>query len=168
MAPTFEEQIMPHYDTYIKLATRMCFGDVHKAEDMVQEAMVKALVHFNEFDNSFKITTWFSRILRNTILDAQKMDTRVKERCYDYFMWKGSFDPFYMIEEDRPYEECLDVLPDMIEALPLSDQIILKMYMNGDKQQEIGKTLGITRGAAAQRIRRICKQLREELVGKTC
>jgi RNA polymerase sigma factor (sigma-70 family) len=171
MTQTFEQLVLPLYDTYVKIAIKYCYGDIHKAEDMVQEAMVKAFMHFPAYDGSCKITTWFSKILHNTIMDANKIEARTKNRYYDYFIWKGLRDPFYSMdlsEEEELIQECLTKLPEIIENLPPTDKIVIRMYMAGDDHSKIGKAIGTGRGAATQRIHRICKRLHEELVNKTC
>lgn len=168
---TFEERVLPHYETYVKLATKWCYGDRHKAEDMVQEAMMKAFVHYGEFDEKYKIATWFHQILRNTVMDAFKSDERAKAKYYDYWVWKGQHDPFYSMdlsEEEEFDAEAMEKLPRLIGALPPLDQTIITMYMAGELHQEIGKTLGLTRGNVTYRIRKICKKLREDLANKTC
>lgn len=166
MARTFEELVLPHYNTYIKVATKMCYGDKHKAEDMVQEAMLKAYNNFHEFDDSFKIATWFHRILRNTVMDAQRSDKRARERYYDYFLWKGIHDPFYcneMSEEETLHKECLDRMPEIIDNLDPTNQTIIKMFMAGEDHLKIGQTVGLTRAGTNFRIRKICKQIRDSL-----
>jgi RNA polymerase sigma-70 factor (ECF subfamily) len=171
MAQTFEELMLPHYSTYLDIATKMCYGDRHKAEDMVQEALLKAFIHFPEYDGSYKITTWFHKILHNTIMDTNRIEERAKSRYYDYFVWKGLRDPFYSMdlsEEEDLIQECLTKIPEIIENLPPTDKTIIRMYMAGDDQTKIGKAIGVSRGAAQQRIRRICQRLHEDLVNKTC
>lgn len=169
MKLSFEEAVLPHYDTYINIATKMCHGDRHMAEDMVQEAMVKALVYYSEFDESYKITTWFHKILHNTIMDAYKIEGRAKNRYYDYFVWKGLQDPFYSIDisdEEDLHQELLNKIPDIIGTLSPMNQTIIKMYMAGEQQLNIGKAVGLTRIATNARIRMICKRIHDDLVDK--
>lgn len=169
MTQTFEQLVLPLYDTYVKVATKWCYGDVHKAEDMVQEAMVKAFIHFPEYDSKYKIATWFHRILHNTVMDAMKVEERTRSRYYDYFVWKGLHDPFYSMdisEEEQLHQDCLNRLPEIIGALPPTDQTIITMYMNGENHQKIGQAVGLTRAGATSRIRKICKRIHEDLVNK--
>lgn len=170
MAQTFEQLVLPLYDTYVKVATKWCYGDRHKAEDMVQEAMIKAFIHFPEYDEKYKIATWFHKILHNTVMDANKIEERTRNRYYEYFIWKGLRDPFYSMdlsEEEELIQECLTKLPEIIENLRSIDKKIIKMYMAGEEQSKIGKALGISRGAVTQRVRKICQQIHDELASET-
>lgn len=170
MTQTFEQLVLPLYDTYVNVATKWCFGDRHKAEDMVQEAMVKAFIHFPEYDPKYKIATWFHKILHNTVMDAQKIEERTKNRYYDYFIWKGLRDPFYSMdlsEEEELIQECLTKLPEIIESLPPPDQTVIRMYMAGDDHLTIGKAIGVGRAGANHRIRKVCQRLHDELVSRT-
>lgn len=173
MTQTFEELVLPHYDTYIKMATKWCYGDAHRAEDMVQEAMAKALIHFPEYDPKYKITTWFHAILRNIILDTYKVEANAKSRYLDYFMWKRNH-PAVVGIDGYPYsdgfvpfdgeEDFIDFLPELIEDLSETDRCIITMYMSGVPQLEIGRNVGMTRANVAFHIRKICKHLRERLI----
>lgn len=137
---------------------------------MVQEAMIKAFIHFPEYDEKYKVATWFHKILHNTVMDANKSEERTRNRYYDYFIWKGLRDPFYSMdlsEEEELIQECLTKLPQIIENLQPADKTVIKMYMAGEDHLAIGKTLGITRSAVSQRIRKICQRLHDALASET-
>lgn len=168
---TFEEAVLPLYDTYVKMATKWCYGDVHRAEDMVQEAMMKAFAHYSEYDEKYKISTWFHQILRNTVMDHFKVEERAKGHFQEYFTWKETKDPFYsmeLTEEEAVLQDFSEKLPSLLRTLTPVDQTIIQMYMAGETQNIIAQTIGTSRGAIAQRITRICRKLKEELTEEPC
>lgn len=62
--PTFDEVVLPHLAAAYRLA-RWLMRDHHEAEDIVQEAVVRALRYFRTFTGGDG-RAWFLRIVRNT------------------------------------------------------------------------------------------------------
>jgi RNA polymerase sigma-70 factor, ECF subfamily len=63
-APTFEEVVVPHLDAACRLARRLVRNQ-HDAEDVVQEASLRALRYFRTFTGG-NGRAWFLKIVRNT------------------------------------------------------------------------------------------------------
>ena len=61
---SFDEVVLPHLDAAYRLA-RWLMGNEHDAEDMVQEASLRALRYFRTFTGG-NGRAWFLRIVRNT------------------------------------------------------------------------------------------------------
>lgn len=64
IAPTFDEVVLPHLDAAYRLA-RWLVANEHDAEDLVQEACLRALRYFRTFSGG-NSRAWFLRIVRNT------------------------------------------------------------------------------------------------------
>ena len=47
----------------------LCRGDGATADDLAQEALLKAYLHFNDFNGKSKFSTWLYRIAYNTFSD---------------------------------------------------------------------------------------------------
>jgi RNA polymerase sigma-70 factor (ECF subfamily) len=62
--PTFEEVIVPHLGAAVRLARRL-MRNRHDAEDVVQEASLRALRSFRTFTGG-NGRAWFLKIVRNT------------------------------------------------------------------------------------------------------
>jgi RNA polymerase sigma-70 factor (ECF subfamily) len=60
----FDEVVLPHLDAAYRLA-RWLVGNEHDAEDIVQEASLRALRYFRTF-NGGNGRAWFLKIVRNT------------------------------------------------------------------------------------------------------
>jgi RNA polymerase sigma-70 factor, ECF subfamily len=63
-APNFDEVVLPHLDAAYRLA-RWLIANEHDAEDVVQEACLRALRYFRTFSGG-NSRAWFLRIVRNT------------------------------------------------------------------------------------------------------
>jgi RNA polymerase sigma-70 factor (ECF subfamily) len=64
IAESFDEIVVPHLDAGYRLA-RWLTGNEHDAEDVVQEASLRALRYFRTFTGG-NGRAWFLRIVRNT------------------------------------------------------------------------------------------------------
>jgi RNA polymerase sigma-70 factor (ECF subfamily) len=69
-APTFEQAILPHLDAAYNLA-RWLARDAARAEDIVQDAVLRALQYFPSFSGG-EARAWLLRIVRNTAYTALK------------------------------------------------------------------------------------------------
>ena len=78
-----QEQIRAWYPRLFRTALRMT-GDVQDASDLTQEAFLKALRKWDDFDGRVLPTTWLHRILVNCVCDwgrrnAVRTDYRARE-----------------------------------------------------------------------------------------
>src|SRR5262252_5667625 len=61
----FEAFVARHRDRAVALAWRLCGGDGAAAEDVAQEAFVRAYRALERFRSESSLSTWFTRILVN-------------------------------------------------------------------------------------------------------
>ena len=61
----FEAFVARHRDRAVALAWRLCGGDAAAAEDVAQEAFVRAYRALDRFRGESTLATWFTRILVN-------------------------------------------------------------------------------------------------------
>ena len=71
---SFEAVVLPHLDAAYNLA-RWLVRDPVAAEDVVQEAMLRALSYFSSF-RGVNPRAWLLQIVRNTIYAARERDSR--------------------------------------------------------------------------------------------
>ncbi len=71
----FARLLRLHLPRATRLAVRLC-GDVHAAEDVVGEALLRATRHFRSFRGESAFATWLHRIVINCFRDSLRRDRR--------------------------------------------------------------------------------------------
>ena len=155
----FRELVLEHSHAMFRLAWRLS-GDQSAAEDIVQEAFIKAWRKIGEFrmDASFK--SWVHRITVNTAMDYLRKHVRRKQ--------------FETVEPEwETLDQAADV-PDTGTQIDISRQtqvammdlseaertaLLLKHY-EGHSIQEVAHIMEITTGACKQNIFRAVKKMR--------
>ncbi len=142
----------------VRLAARMV-GSVADAEDVVQEAYVKAygaLVD-GQFDGRSRVETWLYRIVVNGSLDAKRKQKRTAtdELSGDEAAWGN--------EASAETVVALRELSELLTTLPEEQQSVLVLKaVEGMSSAEIASVLEITEGAVEQRLVRARAMLREK------
>lgn len=81
LAPVFEETLVPHLDAAYNLARWLTRND-RDAEDVVQEAFLRALRHFHSFKGG-DARPWLLAIVRNTCYTWLKQNRFPEEETID-------------------------------------------------------------------------------------
>jgi RNA polymerase sigma-70 factor (ECF subfamily) len=159
-AAAFQELVSATSTRLVRLSARM-LGNLADAEDVVQEAYVKAYRSLldGQFDRRAKVETWLFRIVVNAAIDARRKRVR-----------RG---PTVEVDEDTavPTQEgpsaaesrlALTELADWLGELPPEQQaaLILKA-VEGRESTEIAAILGCSEGAVEQRLVRARAALRQ-------
>ena len=161
----FEELVRAHEKTVYNLALRMT-GNPQDAEDMAQEAFLKAYRSLPEFRGESKFSVWLYRIVSNVCLDHLRKQSRRpsssltmedndgEEQQYD--VPDESASPEKLLEQKLTREAVqrgLNQLPDE------QRQILLLRELRGLSYEEIGEALGLEAGTVKSRIFRARKRL---------
>jgi len=137
------------------------------AEDMVQEAFVRAYQNLNRYRDEAKFTTWLLRIVSNLCTDQARMSQRrtnleQKEATAGLdWMTIGEFEnPIENLEQDRRK----GLLRKAIAGLPVHHrQMIVMRDIEEREYNDIAEVLGITIGGAKLRVLRARRALRVRL-----
>jgi RNA polymerase sigma-70 factor (ECF subfamily) len=78
---TFEDVVLPHLDAAYRLA-RWLTGNEHDAEDMVQDASLRAIRYFRTFSGG-NSRAWFLRIVRNTCYSSRRYKSQPTPDVFD-------------------------------------------------------------------------------------
>lgn len=142
----------------------------HEAEDIAQEAFVRAYINLHSFDQNRKFSTWLYRIATNLCID------RIRKKKPDYFLdaeiaGTEGLDMYSQLSSD-------DKLPDdVVEQMELQDRIqyeisklpdkyrsvIVLKYIEELSLQEISDILDMPLGTVKTRIHRGREALRKQL-----
>lgn len=139
----------------VRLAARL-LGNVPDAEDVVQDAYVKAYRALTEgrFDGRAQVKTWLYQIVTRTAIDALRSQARrpASSDQTDEMLATGS-----SIEAElalRELREWLDVLP------PEQRAAVVLQAIQGFSSKETAQMLGCSEGAVEQRLVRARATLR--------
>ena len=158
------------FDRHRLLVYRFAYQMVNKrddAEDMVQEAFVRAYQNLHRYRDEAKFTTWLLRIVSNLCTDQARMSHRRNnleqkeaQGALDW-MTTGSFEnPVDNLEQDRRRL----ALRKAISALPEHHrQMIVMRDIEEREYSDIADVLGCTVGGAKLRVLRARRALRDRI-----
>ncbi len=163
----FESEALIHLDALYGLAMRLTAGDEARAEDLVQEAVLKAYRAWDDFVLGTNCRAWLMTILRNTFINeyrkAQRQPSPVEfEEIQDRSVFEGlkSADPAELLFDrliDEEVIRAIDALADEFRIpVVLSD-------LEGLGYQEISDIMGIPVGTVKSRLFRARRRLQQEL-----
>ena len=155
----FRELVMEHSHAMFRLAWRLT-SDESAAEDIVQEAFIKAWRKLGDFrmDSSFK--SWLHRITVNTAMDYLRKNLRRKQ----FETEQPEYETVRLAAETPDTGRQIDISKQTQAAMmDLSDSertaLLLKHY-EGHSINEVASIMDITTGACKQNIFRAVKKMR--------
>ena len=141
------------YEDYWNKIYRLCMGyinDHDQAKDLAQETFITVWEKLSTFRNEASIGTWIFRIATNTCLSQIKKNEKITR--------VEILNP----EEDNDNHELdqeIKLLYQFISELPELDRIIISLELEGIKQQEISKIVGLSDSNIRVKIHRIKEKL---------
>lgn len=160
---TFEELALPLFARLYNFAHWLT-QDRSEAEDLVQEACLKALKGFGSFHQGTNFRAWMYRILRNTFLTSR---TGLKAATISL---DNDEEPFAEpVAEGTPESILISSLDQQtiqkaLEAVPVTyREVILLCDVEEMSYQEIAETLAVPIGTVMSRLSRGRKAMRELL-----
>lgn len=167
-AEVFEAHLRRTSRQAYNLAYRLT-GNTAEAEDLVQEAYVRAYRFFDKYDASLPFQSWLYRIISNTHIDLVRRKGRLRTTSLDAASPEGF--PVHEVADlesapDRilldglmtePVQMALDAMnPEFRTAVVLSD-------VEGMAYEEVAEIMQTSVGTVRSRIHRGRKQLRDQL-----
>ena len=166
----FDELVYRYYQQAYNIAYRLT-GNAADAEDLVQEAFLRAYRFFDRYDRSMPFMNWFNRILTNLYIDEYRRRGRLRTVSIDevYSNEDGDEGTTMDIPDSAPdpleralsneYREAIHealqhLSPEFRVAVVLAD-------MEGYSYEEIAETTKTSLGTVRSRIHRGRKQLRD-------
>ena len=146
-----------------QLAWRI-MGDPDKAEDVVQEAMIKAHQQLDKFDQRSKFSTWLYRITTNTAIDMKRKNKRFDE--HDSIEEMDSYPRPTRSERDMidKQDELKQATAAVMNQLTVQERTAFSLkHYDGLSIAQICDVLSVSESAVKQAIFRAVKKLREQL-----
>lgn len=155
----FDQIIVRHGPFALRVASRLT-QDLSTAEDIVQEAMVRAWSRSADFDpRRARFTTWLYRIVVNLCID-QRRRTRLDPMpdCFD------PADPAIGADERMELNERHAALVEALRDLPVRQRAAMTLvYDEGMSGVETARILGLSVKAVERLLARARASLRERL-----
>ncbi len=166
----FERGVRPHLDYLYALAVRLT-GNRTVAEDLVQDALLRAFRGFAGLRNRERPRLWLTRVLTTAFHDRLRAD-----RDRDTVSVDEQFDLFDKIVEEDPFPYSDRVHLDFLELFdsakliqvlqrvhPSHRAALILAYVYGYKAREIAEITDAPIGTVLARLHRGRKQLEREL-----
>lgn len=157
----FEVLVGDHLNGLYNTALRLTRNRA-AAEDLVQEAMLKAWRSFHTFQEGTNIRAWLYRILMNAHFDNYRKDSRapevVQEEISDFYMYTKARESQDLSEAGNPEIQVLDSIMDTevrdsLEALPAQFRAaVLLVDVQGFSYKEAAGILGVPEGTVMSRL----------------
>jgi RNA polymerase sigma-70 factor (ECF subfamily) len=145
------------------LAFRVAYGVLRNredAEDVAQEAFVKAYRKFESLRDRLRFRAWLVRIAWRLALDRQRANRRRERRE------RASIEPEppLSIEDAAVSKEFQEHVWRAIDELPEALRVVVILAaINGHDLNEVGALLGVPEGTIKSRLHRARKDLAERL-----
>ncbi len=134
---------------------RVCCSFCHNEEDhrdLRQDIVVNLWLGWRRYRPTAKPVTWVWRVALNTAISWY----RHKRRQVETVPIEG-----VDLHDDREMSEERNHLYDLIKLLEPRDRKLLRLYLDGWKQAEIGQMLGMTESNVQTRLMRIKNKLKQ-------
>ena len=165
----FGEIVELYKDKVFQLCFRM-LGNRHEAEDIAQEAFIRAYVNINSFNINLKFSTWLYRIATNLCID------RIRKKKPDYYldaevsgtdgltMYSQIAADTTLPEDELQSLELQEMIQKEISKLPEKYRsVIVLKYIEELSLNEISEILDLPLGTVKTRIHRGREALRQQL-----
>lgn len=166
----FEEELLPQIDALYTFAYHLVYNE-DDANDLVQEAYMKAYRFIHRYQEGTNPKAWLFRILKNAFINQYRKKSRQPNKVdlEDFITYHDS-------EEGSAYTGYSDLRQDMFDAM-MGDEVtmainklqpdfkivILLCDIEGFTYEEISKIANIPIGTVRSRLHRARNMLKEQL-----
>lgn len=163
----FDRLVIRHRKQMYQLAYRIT-GNHEDADDISQEAFIRAYKSIGSFRGKSKIVTWLRRIVINLSINHLKKESRRREPSnegavggeVDSPVSGVAHNPLANIEAD----ELVQRIKEAEDSLPVSERIVFVLRVHqGLSYKEMARTLNCPVGTVMSRLNRARRRLRDNL-----
>ncbi len=166
----FEAEGLPHMDALYRTALRMTKNE-GDAEDLVQEAIVKAYRHWDKFEKGSNCRAWLFKIMTNIFINDYRSKSRAPvsvnvDDIDDNFLYGqlANLGPSETPEQALFAKVFDDDVRKAIEELPDDFRIVVILsFLEGFSYQEIADIVDLQLGTVKSRLHRGRKLLQKQL-----
>ena len=147
--------------------------DEHQAEDVLQEAYIKAFNNLDTLQNANKFEPWLHKIVYTTAMDVYRKRKRQAERSINFSDYEGENETTIEFEDDREefrpeeqidYQETQKAVLSFIDELSSSQRMTMMLfYYEQYSLKEIAEVMECSIGTVKSRLNK-AKQLMRGMV----
>lgn len=133
-------------------------SDAEDRKDLEQEIFIQLWKSFRNYNEAYKISTWFYKIALNVAISHYRKDLKRNNSN------TSLEEEVFQISEDYSANEQksnIDQLNTFIAQLDPFNKAIIMLYLDDNSYKEIATALGITETNVGTKMSRIKKQLKE-------
>ena len=165
----FAATCLPHQQELYGVAMRIC-RDPDTAKDLVQEALLRAMVAWDSFEPGSNVRAWLFRILTNAFINGYR-----KRRRHQRFATERPGDALaalYGSDQDHTTDvaatlcesELCDEVKSALDRLgPEYRDVVERADLRGEKYKDIADATGVPIGTVMSRLFRARRVLEKEL-----
>src|SRR3954452_6332261 len=160
-ARAFDDLVQRYLPRARQLARRI-MADPDDADDLVQDAFLRALDRIATFDVSRAFGPWFNRLLVNTGIDLKRKQTVRRTDSQDPETVAGRSSP----HRDAERSELRQSLAEAMERLPDRQRLIVSLFeVDGHSTEEVADMLKVSQVTVRWHLHQARRTLREALKG---
>ena len=158
--------LVKKYRIYVFAVAFRIAGDPHDAEDLSQDAFVKAFTKIESFRKEASFKSWVGRIAANLAINYIKRRQRMvfAEDERGAALDQAPAGPRYSPSNDLARREMAERIENAIADLPAEDQAVFKLaVIDGRAHRDIADIMDCAEGTVAWRLHRARKRLIEAM-----
>jgi len=172
-----DELFSRHMQKVYAISFNLCSGNRERAQDLTQEALLKAVRNIDRFRGEASFSTWLYRIIYNSYLDSKKQHVRWTD-IFSFWRWKKQKeDPDQDLLEEPPDEnenknpqnvlqgkELHSALQKALTELPDKQRIVFQLKVGNEMSiKEIAAIMGSAEGTVKSHLFRATRYLQKSL-----
>jgi RNA polymerase sigma-70 factor (ECF subfamily) len=156
------DRLVRRYLPRARILARRLMQDPDDADDLVQDAFLRALEKIGSFDVSRAFEPWFTRLLVNLGLDQRRKQAVRKTEPRDPERFAGTSSP----SADAERSELGRALESALGRLPDRQRLIMTLFeIDGHSTEEVSRMLGVSQVTVRWHLHQARRTLREALKG---
>jgi RNA polymerase sigma factor (sigma-70 family) len=155
--------IITSYESALRVHALRFTQDVEDANDLLQDTLIKAFRHFDQFEENTNLKGWLFTIMRNTFINTYRKNSKTQaivvqseDITYQNLAYSATIN-------QSTTDFVLGDIKGALSKLPVHLSVPFVRYVEGYKYQEISEELNIPLGTVKTRIHEARKHLAKML-----
>jgi RNA polymerase sigma-70 factor, ECF subfamily len=156
------DALVRRYLPRARILARRLMPDPDDADDLVQDAFLRALERIATFDVGRAFGPWFTRLLVNTGIDQRRKQTVRRSESQDPETLAGKSSPL----RDTERAELRQSLDEALQQLPDRQRLIVSLFeIDGHSTEEVASMLSVSQVTVRWHLHQARRALRQALKG---